>query len=512
VEWARLLVEARSTKIRFYEGAAMADSVMPTRSRSSRRGAAARLRSAVSTVVGSVTVAAGVFAPGHLGELTRQVPFELVDAVLEQTRATEQRLRRLPSRVGVYFVLALALFPGVGSAKVWASMLAGLGAGLRVSVSDKALRDLRRRVGAAPVKALFETLAGPVAQPSTPGVRFGRYRTVAFDGCVSIKVPDTDRNRSWLGKLRAAHGVTGYPVVKLMTLVETGTRALLGAVFGPPATAETDYARRLLGLLDRNMLVLLDRGFDAGEFLTELAGTGAQFLARIRSIRKLPVLARCDDGSYLSCIDALTVRVITADITVTCADGSSYTANYRLATTLIDPRRYPAGALIGLYHERWEHEIAYLALRHTLGEGRVLRSTHPAGVQQEIWALLTTYQALRRAMVTAVESRPGTDPDRASFATALHTARDRLTQAANITDDADPTGDIGRAVLDGLHPPRRPRTSVRKVKSPLSRYNKKDPYRPEHSTLITGLNVIISEPETKDATREPKCSTTALGP
>ena len=78
--------------------------------------------------------------------------------------------------------------------------------------------------------------------------------------------------------------------------------------------------------------------------------------------------------------------------------------------------------------------------------------------------------------------------------------------------DADPTGDIGRAVLDGLHPPRRARTSVRKVKSPLSRYNKKDPYRPEHSTLITGLNVIISEPETKDATREPKCSTTALGP
>ena len=185
----------------------MADSVMPARPRSSRRGAAARLRSAVSTVVRSVTVAAGVFAPGHLGELTRQVPFELVDAVLEQTRATERRLRTLPSRVGVYFVLALALFPGVGSAKVWASMLAGLDVGLRVSVSGKALRDLRRRVGAAPVKALFETLAGPVAQPTTPGVRFGRYRTVAFDGCVSIKVPDTDRNRCLAGQAaRRARG------------------------------------------------------------------------------------------------------------------------------------------------------------------------------------------------------------------------------------------------------------------------------------------------------------------
>jgi hypothetical protein len=143
----------------------------------------------------------------------------------------------------------------------------------------------------------------------------------------------------------------------------------------------------------------------------------------------------------------------------------------------------------------------------------VPRSTDPAGLKQEMWALLTTYQALRRAMVTAVESRPGTDPDRASFAAALHTARDLITQAANIIDDqADPIGAIGRAVLDDLHPPRRARTSVRKVKSPLSRYNNKDPYRPEHSTPITDLTVIISEPETKDSTREPKCSTTAHGP
>ena len=119
----------------------MADSVMPVRCGASGRGAGARLRSAVTTVVRSVTVAAGVFAPGHLGELTRQVPFELVDAVLEQTRATERRLRTLPSRVGVYFVLALALFPGLGAGKVWTSLLAGLGPGLRVSVSDKALRD-----------------------------------------------------------------------------------------------------------------------------------------------------------------------------------------------------------------------------------------------------------------------------------------------------------------------------------------------------------------------------------
>ena len=64
------------------------------------------------TITRTITVAAGVFAPGHLGELTRVVPFELVDEVLEETGARERRLRLLPSRVGVYFLLACACSRG----------------------------------------------------------------------------------------------------------------------------------------------------------------------------------------------------------------------------------------------------------------------------------------------------------------------------------------------------------------------------------------------------------------
>jgi hypothetical protein len=62
-----------------------------------------------------VTVAAGMYAPGHLGELTRYLPFELVDDVLGITGAAQKRLRALPSRVGMYFVLVLTLFPGIGT-------------------------------------------------------------------------------------------------------------------------------------------------------------------------------------------------------------------------------------------------------------------------------------------------------------------------------------------------------------------------------------------------------------
>ncbi len=461
----------------------------------------------------TVTVAAGAFAPGHLGELTRVVPFELADAVLDEARARERRVRLLPSRVGVYFALALCLFPQDGYLAAWGRLTAALdGLGLAVP-SQKALRCLRRRVGAAPLRLLFEALAGPLGRPRTPGIMFGGYRTVSFDGCKTLKVPDTAANRGWLGKMNASLGVTGYPVIQLMTLAETGTRALIGAAFGSTATGELDWARKLLHLLDGTMLVLMDRGFDGGDFLAEVAATKARFLVRLNANRRPPVLARLPDGSFTSLIGGVKVRVIAASVTVTCHDGTRYGGEYRLATTLLDHRAFPATALMSLYHERWEHETAYLALRHTLLAGRILRSGDRAGLEQETWALLALYQALRTAIADAVQSVPGTDPDRASYQAAVAVARDLVITARNIAGPHDDiAGDIGRAVLASLNPPRRPRVCPRRVKSPLSRWAKHPPGKPATSKQITTISTEIDYTDRKPATRRRKHVTTTSGP
>ncbi|MBC9719497.1 hypothetical protein H9Y04_44050 [Streptomyces sp. TRM66268-LWL] len=50
-----------------------------------------------------------------------------------------------------------------------------------------------------------------------------------------------------------------------MTLVETGTRAVIGAVFGPARDGETSYATRLLHHLTPGMLVSWDRGFGSND-------------------------------------------------------------------------------------------------------------------------------------------------------------------------------------------------------------------------------------------------------
>ncbi|MBF6302838.1 transposase [Nocardia amamiensis] len=372
----------------------------------------------------------------------------------------------------------------LSDAQHWDKLTAGMfHLGLR-RPSEKALRELRRRLGEAPLRMLFETVAGPVAQPGTPGVCYRGWRTVAFDGCSSSKAPDLPSVSAWLGKLKHRYGSEGYPMLKIVALCETGTRALLGAVFGLVDVAEHVHAEHLLPLLDAKMLLLNDRGFDSDEFLSKIAGTGAHMLVRLRGRRSPARWAHLPDGTYLTRIAGVRLRIIDAHVSATTVKGLRVGERYLLATTLTDHRRHPATELIALYHERWEIESAFYALRHTLQRGLVLRSQHPIGLAQELWAQLTVYQLLRRAMADAVESRPGTDPDRASFTVALETAKDQLINAAAIPDNIQ-TGRIRQAVLDNLLPPRRPRIAPRRVKCPISRYA-----APPSQAMITGVGTV----------------------
>lgn len=177
------------------------------------------------------------------------------------------------------------------------------------------------------------------------------------------------------------------------------------------------------------------------------------------------MIARLPDGSWLSKIGALTVRVVEARISITTTAGT-HTGDYRLITTPLDPHTHPAAALIRIYHERWEIETAYLEIKSSILAGRVLRARTPDGIDQEIHALLIVYQLLRTAMADATDSPPGLDPDRASFTTALNTARDQIVHAAGVIAETviDLVGVIGAQVLANLLPGRRLRTKARIIK------------------------------------------------
>lgn len=444
-----------------------------------------------------IAVAKGVYAPGHLGELTQVLDFDLVDAVARETGTVQRRTRLLPTRVVIYFVLALALFEHSGYRRVWAKMTAGLRVLKLAAPTASALGRARRRVGPKPFRVLFTAVAGCVGRPLTPGVFWRGLRTVAVDA-TTLHVPDrlavTGRYRKRdTGKL-----TFGYPLLRLSVLVECGTRAIVAATFGPEADGETSHARRLLHALGKGMLVLADAGYDSWELLRDVAATQAEYLCRSGARRTPLILTELSDGSYVSVLGygKLKVRIIEAWVTVTWADGTTSREQWRLVTSLLDHRRYPASELIDLYHRRWQAETTYLSIKSTMLDGRVPRSQHPTDIDQEVYALLTVYQTIIRIAVDAVDTCPDARPDRISFTIALHTAGDQVTAAVGIII---PVGDrllgvIGQAVLDELLPPTRNRGKARTKKNPTSKYGPNAVRFPQTSLNYTiNTNITIME-------------------
>lgn len=454
-----------------------------------------------------------VWRPGHLGVLTRWIPPSLVDDVVREAERTERRVRLLPARVVVYFVLAMGLFADCGYRRVWAALTAGWPRAEVPDPSAAALRQARQRLGPKPLALLFDRLRGPLGTADTIGVFWRGLRLVAWEG-TCLEVPDSKENV--LRFRRHAARTTrpaGYPQVRLTALVECGTRALIDAVFGPQHYTELPQARELLPSLQPGMLLLADRGYDGYEALRDAAATGADLLWRVQSGRLLPVIEALPDGTHLTLITdrrsgdrltrwirngcrgprpenltAITLRVISYRITVAGPNGTCRSSTVRLVTTLVDPIRYPAA----LYHERWEIETAYYGLKVTLrGADRVLRSRTVDGVEQELYALLALYQASRRA-ITEAAATAHLDPDRLSLTVALHTVRLTVI-TARVSDPADLIAALVHA--RNLAPARRrSRTSPRCVKRALSpyAYNKTKGSVGHKTTVTTNVTLLTS--------------------
>ena len=385
-----------------------------------------------------------------LGVLTRVIPRDLVDEVLNATGKNEQRKRLLPARVVVYYVLALTLFYG----DAYEEVLQKLVNGLRFLRSWRnewtvpttgAISRARDRLGVEPLEELFTRVAQPIAATGTPGAWYRGLRVMAIDGVV-LDVPDTPENVDRFEKSEHRDGTSAFPQVRLVGLAECGTHAIVAASLGPWRTYERALTERLLPRFQPDMLVLADRGFFSYELWKQAVDTGAALLWRVNSNLHLPMLAQLPDGSYLSELlprqlktdlnrgmkrrvpDEVRIPVRVVAYRITNRESSE---TVRLLTTLTDHQQYPAAQLAALYAERWEFEIGLDEIEtHQIAGARVLRSKKPDLVEQEIWALLLTHYAIRHLMHEAADDI-GIDEDRLSFIRSLRVVR-RI-----IVNDAD---------------------------------------------------------------------------
>ena len=396
-----------------------------------------------------------------LGVLTGSVPREVVDEVIAVTGKQARRAGgKLPPHVMVYFAMAMALFADEDYEEIAVRLsetLAGWGCWDHAwsTPTSGGITQARARLGFEPVKTLFEQVAVPVADELTRGAFLGPWRLMAIDG-FEWDAPDTEANVAGFGYGGSAEHATPFPKVRVVTVSECASHAVVAAAMAGTATGEQTLARELWPGLEPDWLLIADRNFFNWADWRAAAASGAELLWRMKSSHQLPVVQALPDGSYLSIVVSPNVRNSVDRARIAAAAGRGepldprqaalvrvveYTVDdrgdepetIRLITTILDPAAAPAATLAEAYHQRWEHETGNDQLKtHLRGPGRVLRSKSPDMVRQEIYGYLLTHHALA-ALICRAATQAGIDPDRVKFTRTVRIARRRVTDSAALS-------------------------------------------------------------------------------
>jgi hypothetical protein len=383
-----------------------------------------------------------------LGVIARFFPAEKIHEILKQTNRASVRQRDLPAHVVVYYVIALALYMRSSYREVLRCLLEAvqwlLDPSAKVKVAGKSgISQARSRLGAEPLKILYDTVVAPIAEKSTTGAWYRKWRLVSLDGS-TLDVADTAENETAFGRPGASRGSSAFPKIRFVALLENGTHVLWGAHMDQYATDELTLAEKVIPSLGKGMLCMADRFFPSYKLWRMAARTGADLVWRTRQNARLDVERRLRDGSYLSRIYASTsdrrnrrkgiiVRVI--DYYLKDVEGSDPV--YRLITTILDHKQAPARELAALYHERWEIETALDELKtHLRGAQIILRSKTPELVRQEFFGLMMAHFAIRGLMHEAA-LKADEDPDRLSFLHAVRIVQRRMAHYGAIPPSAE---------------------------------------------------------------------------
>jgi hypothetical protein len=356
----------------------------------------------------------------------------------------------------------------------------------RTPLADSSWSDRRLRLPWEIFAELMRRALRPRATPRRHREAFWRgWRLVGVDG-TQFSLINTPQITATAAKARTRRGRAAFAKMTTAVLLEIGLHNPLAAAIGRQGESEWALAQRLLAQLPRRALLLGDRLYGVVAFArvahARCGTVGSHFLLRASRAVKPRVIKRLGDGSRLiglpvraprnpnRIIDWLEVR----EIRVRVKRDGHRAHELRLWTTLRDPRTAPALELAQVYASRWEHELYFREIKRQLRRSAVLQSHTVETGAQEIAAIVLASAVIadERARVAS-----GHIPAlRVSFGQVLNIVRGMwllLGPFDDVLTNQQKTRVVrrGRALIRrGVLAPRRPRTCVRAVRQPVTRW------------------------------------------
>lgn len=303
------------------------------------------------------------------------------------------------------------------------------------SASTSAYCQARKRLPGKVTAQVLEQLTERIEQ--LPQQLWYGHNVKVVDGS-TCSMPDTTANQNYFGQPSGQKAGCGFPVMRLTAMFSLSSGALLGRACGPMKTHERTLWRELWDKLKPGDVALADRGFCGYADFGLLLGQGVDCVMRLHGRRSTGVreIEKLGKGDYLvewlktgknpdwiskqdwqQMPDTLIVRHVTFKVPV----PGLRTKEVTVATTLMEPDKYPTEAFAELYRRRWQAELYLRDLKTTMAMD-ILRCKSPEMIFKELDMYLIAYNLVRALMLTAA-SRKDSNPNDLSFKQSLNTIR-----------------------------------------------------------------------------------------
>jgi hypothetical protein len=422
---------------------------------------------------------------GAFEAFTRSIDPDWIEEALAATGTATVRRRRLPANQVLWLVLGMALYRKRPIDELVERLDLVLPSASGRGPARSGIAQARARLGDEPLAWLFDRCARAWGDDSARRHAWRGLALYGIDGS-TVRAPDSAANREHFGGSSGERGESGYPLVRVVTLMALRSHILAGMAFGP-YDSEHVYAKSLWAKIPDQSLTIVDRAFfDAKTLIPHSRdGTEKYWLTRAKKSNKWTTTKNLGPRDRLvefKVSSEARRRDSTLPKTWTVRAIDYHIKGFppqTLLTSLLDPKAFPAKEIVALYHERWEIELGFREVKTFLLERQeALRSKSPAGVRQELWAVGLVYNLIRLEMERVAEEA-GVPPTRISSRMAMRLIQDEwMWLSASSSPGAIPKHlrELREEVARFVLPKRRKRPSYpRAVKVKMSNYARKRP-------------------------------------
>jgi hypothetical protein len=310
----------------------------------------------------------------------------------------------------------------------------------------------RQRLPLELIQRLVDSFARGIEQ-SNPLSLWRGHRIALVDGS-GFSMPDTPELQAYFGQPGQQKPGCGFPVAHMLALIDAEAGFLHDVIISPLRTHDMKHAADLHPKLCPGDVVVGDRGFCSYAHLALILRANLHAVLRVHqkqivsfhphrpcthdlpkgntgipSSRWVQRLGHCDQlvmwqkpksrPKWMSAEEyaRLPGEILVREIKCRIADKNCRVREVTLVTTLLDPQRYPAAEIAGLYRLRWQVEVDLRDLKITLGMD-VLKGRKVETVKKEALVFSLVYNLVRLVMLKAAE-RQRVKPNRISFIDAL---------------------------------------------------------------------------------------------